>query len=96
MGGQKSGREKYSLLFTDGAISNDGRVALMTYSSVFVFSAPDADLRTMAKELSSPYESINLPELKQPESLSFTHKGQIVVSSEGLNPPVMVFAKDKE
>jgi hypothetical protein len=90
--------QKYSLLFTDGAISNDGtRLALMTYTSVFVWPVPGGvDLRSLAKVLSSPpVVSIDLPKLKQPESLSFVDgNSQIAVSSEGLNPPVMMFASD--
>lgn len=86
--------QKYSLLFTDGAISNDGkRLALMTYSTVFIWQIPEgADLQSLAKVLSSPpMIDVNLPELKQSEALSFLgDNSQIVVSSEGINPPVMM------
>jgi len=86
--------QKYSLLFTDGAISNDGkRLALMTYTTVFIWNIPDgADLQTLSKVLLAPPDiEEDLPKLKQPESLSFTNdNSHIAVSSEGINPPVMM------
>jgi hypothetical protein len=85
--------QQYSLLFTDGAISNDGkRVALMTYTTLFIWKIPDGvDLQSLAKVLSSPPDiEEDLPKLKQPESLSFVDdNSHIAVSSEGINPPVM-------
>lgn len=85
--------QKFSLLFTDGAISNDGKqVALMTYTTVFIWRIADGmDLQDLAKVLSSPpMIDVNLPELQQPESLSFGGENRhIAVSSEGINPPVM-------
>lgn len=90
----KRRNQQYSLLFTDGAISNDSkRLALMTYTTLFIWQIPDGvDLQSLAKVLlSPPMRDINLPKLKQPESLSFVDdNSHIVVSSEGLNPPVMV------
>ncbi len=86
--------QPYSLLFTDGAISNDGkRVALMTYTTLFIWQLPDGtDLQNLAKVLSSPpMIDINLPKLQQPESLSFVgDNSHIAVSSEGINPPLMI------
>lgn len=85
--------QQYSLLFTDGAISNDGkRVALMTYTTLFMWKIPDGvDLQNLAKVLLSPPDiEEDLPKLKQPESLSFVDdNSHIAVSSEGINPPVM-------
>lgn len=87
--------QKYSLLFTDGAISNDGkRLALMTYTNIFIWKIPDGvDLQNLAKVLSLPPDiEENLPKLQQPESLSFVgDNSHIAVSSEGINPPVMGF-----
>jgi hypothetical protein len=86
--------QQYSLLFTDGAISNDGkRVALMTYTTLFMWKIPDGvDLQSLAKVLSSPPDiEEDLPKLKQPESLSFVEdNSHIAVSSEGINPPVRI------
>jgi hypothetical protein len=84
--------QQYSLLFTDGAISNDGKhLALMTYTTLFMWQIPHSvDLQSLAKVLSSPpMIDVNLPKLQQPESLSFVGDNtHIAVSSEGINPPV--------
>lgn len=94
VGKWKQRGQQYSLLFTDGAISNDGRhVALMTYTTLFIWKIPGGeDLLNLAKVLSSPPDiQETLPQLQQAESLSFTgNKSHIAVSSEGLNPPVMM------
>ena len=86
--------QPFSALFTDGVISNDGKsVALLTYKTVYIWQISEGvDLQGLAKVLSTPPQiRENLPELKQPEALSFRcGNAQIAVSSEGLNPPVMV------
>jgi len=89
----REGNGKYSLLFTDGALSNDGKhLALMTYTHFFIWPTAGDDLNSLAKVLlQRPKVLGKLPPLQQPESLTFAGNDQrLAVSSEGKNPPIMM------
>lgn len=94
VGEWKSDSGKYSLLITDGSISDDGsRLALMTYTHLFLWNLPPGkSIADFAKFLASAPDICKpLPELQQAEALSFAGEESdvIVVTSEGIKPPLM-------
>ncbi|MGZ8736820.1 MAG: hypothetical protein ACXWW7_06620 [Nocardioides sp.] len=67
-------------LVTDGAFFPDGRhVLLRSYGTASVFTVPGFDLRG----------TVTLPAQRQGEGVSVGRAGRILLSSEGLNAPVL-------
>jgi hypothetical protein len=76
------------LLVTGGAVSPDGtRVALRTYTDVYLWAAPDGDIGA-ALDSGSPTR-LALPGEQQGESVTFSPDGgSLLTTSEGVSAPV--------
>lgn len=90
----KKEREHFSMLFTDGAISNDGkRLVLMTYTHFFVWNINNIGVRDLGKVLlRTPDKRGILPViLIQPEGITFVgKKRRLAVSGEWEHQPIMI------
>jgi hypothetical protein len=88
-----------STLITGGAVSADGTVAAVrTYTDVFLFHAPDADIASALGR--GPVLRVPVPDEPQGESVAFTASGDLLTGSEatvqggtvtGERPPIRMW-----
>ncbi|MFD6895706.1 hypothetical protein ACFWB0_14320 [Rhodococcus sp. NPDC060086] len=88
-----------STLITGGAVSADGTVAAVrTYTDVFLFHAPDADIASALDR--GPVLRVPVPDEPQGEAVAFTESGDLLTGSEatvqggtvtGERPPIRMW-----